>query len=245
MLKNCLSVALAVAGMSVTMGVQAAAPEGESIPPKQWSGETSVTYLLKNGNTESSTLGGRLLATQDLPSWRFTYRLEGTNEEKSDERIAEKYFGSAKADWKVFDPTYVFGLVEHEDNRFGNFDHQTSLNLGLGYTAIDSDAHKLSLEAGPGYRRTKTLASEVEEESTARLALNYAWQISPSAALTEQLSSQYGDDATVTRSQTQLKAKINSKLSLTLGYDVVHTSHVPDEIKKTDNETYVSLDYSF
>lgn len=214
-------------------------------PEKVWSGEASLTYLLKNGNTESSTLGAKLRAEQDLSRFRFTYQLEGSNQETDDVRTEEKYFASTKADWKFWEHTYAFLLLEHEDDRFAGYDYQTTLSAGLGHTALDTDTHKLSLEFGPGYRRTKVMADAVNEEATARAALNYAWQVSESAKLTQNISSEWGDDATLTRSQTQLKAKINSKLSMTLGYDVRNLSRVEVGAKKTDTTTYVSLDYSF
>lgn len=239
-LKTSLSVTL----LAVAVGWAAAGQAADSAE-KVWSGEASLTYLLKNGNTESSTLGAKLRAEQDLPRFRFTYRLEGSNQETEEVRTEEKYFAATKADWKFWEHTYTFILLEHEDDRFAGYDYQTTLSAGLGHTALDTDTHKLSLEFGPGYRRTKVTADDVNEETTARAALNYAWQVSESAKLTQDLSSEWGEDATLTRSQTQLKAKINSKLSMTLGYDVRHLSRVELGAEKTDTTTYVSLDYSF
>lgn len=212
----------------------------------EWSGDVSVTYIVNNGNTNGETFGGKAKAIRDWQNWRVTTRLEGVNQSDENGRTGEKYFGSAKLDRKLSEVSYVYTLLEHEDDRFSGYHYQTSLSAGYGRTVLNEDAHKLSLEAGPGYRRSEVeQGDKLEEEGFLRGALAYKWTISPTSHLTEDLSVEVGDESTITKSSTQLKTKINSTLALTLGYDIKHNSDVPEGTKNTDTTTYVTVDYRF
>ncbi|MDX1695805.1 MAG: DUF481 domain-containing protein [Ketobacteraceae bacterium] len=211
-----------------------------------WTGEVSLTYLVNNGNTQGETFGGRAKAVRDWRDWRVTTRLEGVNQSDENGRTGEKYFGAAKLDRKFGEVSYIYGLLEHEDDRFSGYHYQTAISLGYGRTVLDEEAHKLQLEGGPGYRRSEVEEGDkLEEEGFLRGALSYKWTISPSSHLSEELSVEVGEESTISKSSTQLKTKINSTLSLTVGYDVKHNSDVPPDTKNTDTTTYVTLDYSF
>ena len=211
-----------------------------------WSAEASLTYILNNGNTESETFGGKAKGIYDGEVWRVTGKLEGVNNSDENGRTGEKYFASAKLDRKFDEVSYIFALVEHEDDRFSGFHYQTTFTFGYGRTVIDNETHKLSLEGGPGYRRSEIVEGDrVEEEAVLRGALDYAWKISETSKLTEELSVEVGDESTISKSSTKLKTKVNSSFSLTLGYDIKHQSEVPVDTKNTDTTTYITLDYTY
>lgn len=238
MKKSVLALALASTAMS---GVAFAEETKDG-----WTGEASLTYILNNGNTEGETFGAKAKAVRDYEKWRVTGKLEGLNQSNETGRTGEKYFASAKLDRKLDEDSYLFALLEHEDDRFSGFHYQTSFTAGYGQTVIDNDAHKLSLEGGPGYRRSEVEAGDhVEEEGFVRGALDYKWTVSETSTLTEELSVEVGDESTITKSSTKFKTKINTQFSLTLGYDIKHNSEVPEGTKNSDSTTYVTLDYSF
>ena len=74
-----------------------------------------------------------------------------------------------------------------------------------------------------------------------RAAGDFEWKISKSATFVQELSAEYGSDATITRSLTALTAKINSYLSSRIAYQLRHTSKVPPGIEKTDTELTFTL----
>lgn len=233
---------LALAVLAVPVSSVALAAETQD----EWTGDVSLTYLVNNGNTEGETFGGKAKALRDWQKWRVTTKLEGINQSDESGRTGEKYFGSAKLDRKFGDASYIYGLLQHEDDRFSGYHYQTSVSLGYGQTVIDSDIHQLALEAGPGYRRSEVeQGDKLEEEGFVRGALAYKWTISPTSHLTEDLSVEVGDESTISKSSTQLKTKINSSFALTVGYDIKHNSDVPPGTKNTDTTTYVTLDYGF
>lgn len=228
--------------------IAAAATSGAALAeePKEWSGEASLTYIVHNGNTNGETFGGKAKTVGDWEEWRVTGKLEGLNQSDESGRTGEKYFASGKLDRKLDKVSYIFALLEHEDDRFSGYHYQTSATVGYGRTVLNNDAHKLAIEAGPGYRRSEVeLGDKLEEEAFARFALDYKWTISPSSVFTEELSVDYGEESVISKSSTKLKTKINSQFSLTLGYDIKHNSDAPEGTKNSDSTTYVTLDYSF
>jgi len=223
----------------------------EAASDKLWSGEVTLNYYESSGNTESSLFSGKSKAVREGTHWRNTYKLEGDNEtsedlEGNETRTAEKYFGSAKADYKITEKSFLFGLLEHTDDRFSGFDYETSITFGYGRQLIDTPEHNLKADIGPGYRRSEVEATgDVIEEALVRVGAQYVWTINENATFDEDFSSEIGEDKTVTKSLTRLKVKINGNLWGSISYEIKHTDEVPPGIKNSDRKTLLGLNYTF
>ncbi len=241
--KAVISSILLASGMVVSPILMA---EGNASDKKLWSGEVGVSFISNNGNTDSQNLGVKARAIRDGSVWRNTYKLESLNEETDDVRSAEKYFASAKFDRKLSEIDYLFGLIEHEDDRFSGYDYQTSITAGYGRKLLTSDAHKLEMEVGPGYRRSEIKGdNDVEEEGTLRGALNYDWVITTASSFRQEVSVEAGEESTISKSLSRFKSQLSGSLALVIAYEAKHTSSVPVGTHKFDSTTFVSLDYSF
>jgi putative salt-induced outer membrane protein len=248
MKRNITLLALAMAPLSVAM----AADDAEK---KLWAGEANLAYIDSSGNTESTNFDFRSKATRDGEEWRNIYKLEGSNEtgEQTDAngnekevRTAEKYFGSAKAEYKIGERSYLFSLAEYTDDRFSGFDYEASLTFGYGQDIFRTDKHELSADAGLGYRRTELESNgDVDEEAVLRLGAVYLWKISETASFDEDFSTEIGEEKTVTKSFTRIKVKINGSLNASLAYEIKHTSEVPDGTKNSDRKLLAGLNYTF
>lgn len=218
---------------------------------KLWSGEVTLNYSENSGNTESSLFSGKSKAVRDGDTWRNTFKLEGDNETAQDfdgieTRTAEKYFASAKADYKVTQKSFLFVLLEHTDDRFSGYDYETSITLGYGRQLIDTPAHNLKADIGPGYRRSVVEdTDDVQEDGLVRIGAQYVWTINENATFDEDVSAEVGDDKTVTKSLTRLKVKINGNLWGSISYEIKHTDEVPPGIKNSDRKTLLGLNYVF
>lgn len=220
--------------------------EDDKSDKKLWSGEVGLSFISNNGNTSSQNLGVKARAIRDGSVWRNTYKLESLNEETDDVRSAEKYFASAKFDRKLSEIDYVFGLIEHEDDRFSGYDYQASFTAGYGRKLIQNDVHTLEMEVGPGYRRSGIMGdNDVEEEGTLRGALNYDWVITQASSFRQETSVEVGEESTISKSLSRFKTQLNGSLALVVSYEAKHTSSVPVGTHKFDSTTFVSLDYSF
>ena len=211
----------------------------------QWAGSGEVGYVATTGNTETSNLVAKLGVTNERVKWRHTLNLEALNSEDDGDTTAERYFASWQSDYKLSEHDYLFGRLAYEDDKFSGYDYRTTQAIGYGRRVLDTETMTLDLEAGPGARQSKLKSDGTEKEMILRLAGRYAWQISEHAKFTQDLSSDIGEDATITKSVTALQADVMGNLAMKLSYTVTHTSDVPEDIDKTDTETAVTLVYGF
>lgn len=238
-------------GALIAAAVITPAVAEEAPSDKLWTGEVTLNYSESSGNTESSLFSGKSKAVREGLQWRNTFKLEGDNETAEDAdgvetRTAEKYFASAKADYKVTQKSFLFGLLEYTDDRFSGYDYETSVTFGYGRQLIDTPAHNLKADIGPGYRRSEVEdTGDVQEEGLVRVGAQYVWTINENATFDEDFSSEVGEDKTVTKSLTRLKVKINGNLWGSISYEIKHTDEVPPGIKNSDRKTLLGLNYTF
>lgn len=136
-------------------------------------------------------------------------------------------------------------MINYEDDKFSGYDYRVSEALGYGRRVIDEPTLMLSLEIGPGARQSKLETGGSDNEMTARGAAKLEWKIAETSTFTEDLTTDVGEDVTVTKSITALRAQINGSLATKITYTIKNTSDVPVGVRKTDTETAVTLVYSF
>jgi len=213
--------------------------------PSIWKSEAELGYVSTSGNTDTETLNAKAKAVNEREKWKHTFGAEVIRTSDKGTVTAQRYLVSGKTDYKLSDIAYVFGLLEYEDDRFSGFNNQTSLVAGYGRNLIKNDVVHLAAELGAGARRNETNAGVTDIEGILYGAIDMDWKISKSANFNEKLTVESGSDATITKSVSGLKVKINSKLASKITYTIKHASKVPVGIDKTDKETAITLVYSF
>lgn len=233
-------------GLILASTISAAAPASAlEFRGTEWKGAGEIGYVATTGNTDTSNLTARLGVTNERDHWRHNLALEALNTQDDGDTTAERYLATWQSDYRFSENEYLFGRVAYEDDKFSGYEYRITETVGYGRRVLDRRNMTLDLEAGPGARQSKLEDGNTENEFVARLAAHYAWQISEHAKFTEDLSSDIGEDATITKSVTGLKAKINGNLAMKVTFTVENTSDVPDGVDKTDTETAVTLVYGF
>lgn len=256
-----LACGAAMAMPALTQGQETAGKstdDTDTAAERAWAIEVEAAYLLKSGNSSSESIVGKANAVHEGEKWRQTAKAETVNTtgEDSDtgdeQRTAERYYASYQLDRKFDDNNYLFNVGTYEKDTFSGYQYQASYAIGLGRRFIDTTAHTLDLEAGPGYR-VECLEPEdsyfdchdTQESVIGRFAGKYQWVISENATFKQNLISEVGEENTTLRSETSLTSKINDHFAMRLSYLVTRDSEVPDDTHKTDTETTVSLVYTF
>jgi putative salt-induced outer membrane protein len=211
----------------------------------EWAGSGEAGYVATSGNTDTSVLVAKVGVTNEREKWRHTLGLEALKSDDDGNTTAERYLASWQSDYKISERDYLFGRLAYEDDKFSGYDYRLTEVIGYGRRVLDTDTMTLDLEAGPGARQSKLDADGTDKELIFRLAGRYAWQISEHAKFTQELSSDIGQDATISKSVTALQADIMGNLAMKLSFTAKHTSDVPDDVDKTDTETAVTLVYGF
>ncbi|MCO6413053.1 MAG: DUF481 domain-containing protein [Thiogranum sp.] len=233
-------------GLILASTITAAAPASAlEFRGTEWTGAGEIGYVATTGNTDTSNLTARLGVTNERDHWRHKLALEALNTEDDGNTTAERYLAAWQTDYKFSEHEYLFGRVAYEDDKFSGYEYRITETVGYGRRVLNRSNMTLDLEAGPGARQSKLEDGNTENEFVARIAARYAWQISEHATFTEDLSSDIGEDATITKSITGLQARINGNLAMKLTFTVENTSDVPDGVDKTDTETAVTLVYGF
>ncbi|MBT8140092.1 MAG: DUF481 domain-containing protein [Gammaproteobacteria bacterium] len=224
-------------------------------------GEAELGIVATSGNTTTENINAKLKLTTDTPNWAHEANLGalGSSNEDADTGVdqttAEKYFANYKADRKLDDRSYLYGLTTWEDDRFSGFEYQATTGVGYGYKAIAEEDKTLSFEIGPGYRynaidTTQAIAEEDEDEATLRLGERYDWKFSETAELNQYLTVEGGEENTISRFGLALKSALSGALALRVGIDVKHTENpakdaTGKEFDDIDTETYATVGYSF
>ncbi|MGD8568118.1 MAG: DUF481 domain-containing protein [Gammaproteobacteria bacterium] len=213
--------------------------------PSTWSAEIGVGYVKTSGNTDTESLKGDIKAAREINKWRHSVKFEGLNTSDSGTTTAERYFLSGKSDYRFSEHGYWYITASYDDDHFSGYDYRISESVGYGRRLINQPNLSLDGEIGPGARQSKTDSGEKDNESLARLAANLAWKITGNSEFTQDLFTEVGQDATISKSVTALSANINSNLAMKLSYTIKHTSTVPVGIEKTDTEAVVTIVYKY
>ncbi|MAM89079.1 MAG: hypothetical protein CME36_17405 [unclassified Hahellaceae] len=235
-----LSVSLALAALFTAQA--SAAKE----PAPEWSGIVQAGVVMTSGNAESQTLSGKWTLIREVENWRSNLRLEGINQSSNDERSVERYLGAVQQDYKFNELQYSFLRSEYMTERFTGVEYELTAALGYGHRLIDTEAQRLEIEFGPGYRRTQLEeGGEVTEEAILRSSLGYLWEINDTARFEQELTNETGSEKSVTKSTSTLQTKVSNEISLSVGYTLRHTSQVPVGKEKVDTETTLSLAFAY
>ncbi len=216
-----------------------------SVNASTWSGEAELGAVVTTGNTETQTINAKGELVNDREKWKHVGNLEVLNTSDKERTTAERYLLSAKSDYKIDEASYVFININYEDDRFSGYDYRVSETLGYGRNVIAKPNLTLALEGGPGARQSKLMTGESEDEFIVRLAGDLVWKMSENAEFSQDLSVEAGEEATITKSVSALKAQIVGSLAMKFSYTIKNISDVPVNTEKTDTETALTLVYSF
>lgn len=236
--------------VGISLCLSSASLMAKEAPADGWKSTAEAGVVVTNGNTRTSTFNGKIDSNKEVEKWRYNLHAEALSSSSDNVQSAEKYLASGQSNYKYNKFDYVYGLAMHEKDRFSGYDYQTTLAVGYGRRLINNDTMKLDLEIGPGVRFSRVEKeidpnAQTQSDAILRLAAKYLWKVSASATFTEELTSEIGGDANITKSVTGLKANINDSLAMKTTVTIKHTSKVPLGTKETDTETALTLVYSF
>lgn len=218
---------------------------------KIWTGDIEFGYVNTTGNTEESSMKSKADITRERDAWRFTIFYDSLNTESDDERTAERYFYSNRLAYAYSEHNYSFAYASYDDDRFSGFDYQATASVGYGRRIYNQEDLKWDFEVGPGYRYSKyddsdpTITEDDEEEVIIRLFTKLDWGFTDTTTFGQSISVEAGEENTISKSITSLKTEIIGSLSLKLSYTIKYTEEVPADKKHADEETAITLAYSF
>lgn len=243
--------------MTGTVGAQDSTP---------WSGKVAAGYLASSGNTDTTAFNFDGEVNYDVNKWHNNLIGRAILQSTDNDATAESYKLAYQLKYDLTDRTYLFGLLDYNNDRFSSYDQQIFEVVGAGRRFIVSEKHKLSGELGVGasqsdFRDCKPDDGPTdpdfcgppqplpfgtsEDEIIYRVSGEYTWQISENASFLQRLAVNSGSSNTRTESLTELRAGIVGDISVVLSYTIINNSDVAPGTDKTDTFTAISLEYAF
>lgn len=209
------------------------------------SGKVALGYLATSGNTDSENLSLNFSGDYYGETWH--HALEGRSVKASTSGVttAEAYGLSWQSDRDFGDKSYTYARAAWDKDKFSGYDQQIREIVGYGRHFIDTERHELNGEIGLGLRQSDLRDGSSEDESIARLSVDYSFQLSDTAEFEQLFGIESGSENTYTESITRLAADVWTNLAVVLSYTVKRNSDVPAGSVKRDTFTAVALEYSF
>ena len=212
----------------------------------EWKGEAGAGLLATSGNSDTQSINGKFLLDYLETRWKNSFTASAINNGDDEGTTAERYTLGNKLDYHFTDLDYVFGAVDYEKDLFGGIRERTAETVGYGRHILTGPTHKLDAEIGAGARQTEEQdTGDKESEAIGRLGGKYGWAISETSAFAQSLKVEYGASNTFTEAVSELKLSVVGNIFAAISFTARNNSDVPDDTKKTDTFTAVSLSYVF
>lgn len=231
---------VAVGAILVLAATAALAQDEEGL-----SGAVGLGYLATSGNADNETLNLTFGGVYNMDRWHHSLDGYAVRASTSNITTAEARGLTWQTKYDLNETDYVFGLFGWNKDKFSGYDQQIREVVGYGRRIINREMHTLNAEAGLGLRQSDLRNGLSEDESVARLAIDYEWRISETAQFNQLFAVEAGSDNTYQESVTSLTADIMESFALVLSYTIKQNSRVPVGSQKKDTFTAVTLEYSF
>ena len=231
------------------------APIGPDDPT--WAIRSVLGYTKTGGNTDNSA--GNLLfhAAHVMGDWKLLFGADALYGSTRGETTAQAWDGFLQGNYNITPRFYWYLGGRYDDDRFSGFAYQAAVKTGVGYKFIDTDATKLTLQAGAGYRRLRPeilvrddiggviSRTEQPEQSDAIFDAGLAFEhnFNQATKLLAAATVQSGKENTLTNASVALQVKMNTHLALTAAYKLIDNSNPPPGSGHRDTLTTVGLVY--
>jgi putative salt-induced outer membrane protein len=218
------------------------AAAGAGAVPK-WNGEAEAGIVVTSGNTETQSISTNFKIENERERWRHRLNAGYFKASDKNQTIAERSSAEFKSDYKLTERNYLFVLVRYDSDAFSGYHSQITESAGYGRRFQLGTETRMETEVGFGGRYTRYVGGTRKRDVFTRLAAKLIQRIGRTSEFREETSAEIAEDNTNMESVTSLKTRIDGNLSMKLAFTVTHKSRVPQDIKKTDTITSVTLVY--
>ena len=215
---------------------------GEERP---WASEIELGAIYTSGNTRDENIQFRGMVNYAFETWDMGLTIDGFRSSKDDELAAQRVYYVSEANYNINEESFVLTRLAHDDDRFSGYEGQSDISLNYGRNLLTGrEDMGLTLNIGGGYRQSSTLEEDFGE-AILRLAADFSWDVSDSAAFTQAFSTEAGEETSIFRARSGIETQIVENLLLRFSVDLKHQTRVPAGREKTDTETSVTFVMQF
>lgn len=217
----------------------------EDTPP-YWQGEFDLGFNQATGNSDNSSLYGKLKLNHDDDKWQHKTELSIRNASVNDKQTAEEYIGIWQTNYKYSENSYSIGSLRAQENHFGQYKMQVSATVGYGHNFYKEDKNLFSIELGVGMSHQESLATgDTQDKGQFFAQMLFNRQITDTTQFEQKMRSETDDANTFLESDSSLKVAITTTLALKVGYIIRRNTNVSVNVENTDTFTHVGVHYTF
>jgi len=215
---------------------------------KTWAATAELGGTMTTGNTDTSTLKGKLDVTHTLNEWKNDYFLDILYSEDDDTKTASRWKVGAKGAYTLDDTSSLFVLGEYEEDDFSGYNSVSSLVGGYSKNFFQTDTVTFYGDLGPGITLFDVEEGSSEKTGILHVGLTYENALSKTSKFTQIFVSDVAfesEKSTLSRSETSITANIVGELAMKLGFIIRHDNNPIADTTSVDTETTITLLYTF
>ncbi len=258
MLMHLLLLAAALPTTSATPAPEAVAPiavESHNLEaqPVKWTGSVNIGASYADGNTESRAVNAAAEAVRQTEADRWTAKTYWNYAEQKgstgDFEISQRRAGaSLKYDYFMSKQLYLFGIGGLETDTLAGIKLRSYIGGGVGYQWRDDSDIKWGSEAGLTYFKTDYKTSKDTDYIAARLANNFAWQITEQTKFENNIElfpSIENSKDFYGKSDTKIKTNLSKTMFAQLQWIYQYTNRPASGAERADNLVVLGVGWSF
>jgi putative salt-induced outer membrane protein len=222
----------------------AQAPKPADEPPPRLEGSAQAALLATTGNASAQSLGfGGDIVWRPLP-WMLRAKAVFAQTETDDELSARSTVALFRTDRFLTSRTSLFGQYDYLRDLFAGIEQRSTIAGGLAYRLIPGPPHRLTIDGGLGFEHESRVDEESENVAIATAGVAYAWEITETSRLAEDLRYVPGLNSFANWKLDQsiaLTAAISSAFSLKVANIVRYANEPVLGFESTDTITSVAL----
>jgi putative salt-induced outer membrane protein len=217
-------------------------------PPPVWFGKAGFAFLSTSGNTDTTSIGGALELNYKPNPWLFTLKAAYLYSSTEGVVTAESSAASLRGSRELTESVDVFVTGNYLKNTFSGIDSLYGIDAGAGFKLLKGPAQFLRVEGAFGYTNEKDIIAGIlvpsRSYANARASLNYKWQLTKTAAFTNDFT--YLLDLSDTANwfitdKAAITVDISSVFALQASWTLLYRNQPVIGFSNTDTATAVSL----
>lgn len=234
---------------ALALSLAVAAPAFAEEKTSNWSGSGEAGFNKQTGNSPSTTLLARLKLNYALDLNEFKSLFELENKKTDGIKTSERYLVDLQYNRYFNQDKTFYGFVNTrgEQDKIAGTDMDAAISAGLGKVLYQTDASKLSGEAGIGYQDVKFVnpAHKDFDQVTFRGKLDFEHKFNEIFSFGQDALYLGGSDSYKIVTNSSLRAALSKQLSAAISYQYRYNDKVAAGAKKTETETNFSVIYNF
>lgn len=212
--------------------------------------------VASRGNSQNESANVKLETAREWIRWKVSFGGAAVYAADDAGATGQRWNVRSQTDYRFHPKGFSFAGMRYEEDRFGGFEYQASLSMGLGWRFFDDPVTRLSAQLGVGYGRVRTrdsladdavtlVAGERNEKVVEQANVDFERELTPNTQLLDKLLVESGSDNTFVQNDIGVQVKIMAQLALAVGYSVRYNTHPPPGFNTTDTLSTLNLVYEF